>query len=92
MIIPVDSDSLNRTMVGIVDKLSSSQLLDFIRSEGKGNLLHYLLVLRCSIHMLRSLSMPHMPYCSMHMPIGWNGLSMPTERCSVCIPIAITNF
>ena len=27
--------------------------------------------------------MPSMPYCSMCMPIGWNGLSMPTEVCSV---------
>ena len=33
-----------------------------------------------------------MPYCSMHMPIGWNGLSMPTEGCSVHMPIVITNF
>ena len=36
--------------------------------------------------------MPSMPYSSMHMPIGWNGLSMPTEWCSVCMPIIITNF
>ena len=33
-----------------------------------------------------------MPYCSMHMAIGWNGLSMPTEGCSVWMPIVITNF
>ena len=32
-----------------------------------------------------------MPYCSMHMPIGWNGLSMPTDECSVHMPIIITN-
>ena len=32
-------DSLNRTQVGIIDKSSSSQLLDFIRSEGKGDFL-----------------------------------------------------
>ena len=32
-----------------------------------------------------------MPY-SMCMPIGWNGLSMPNEGCSVCMPIIITNF
>ena len=44
------------------------------------------------MHMLRSLSMPSMPCCSMHLPIGWNGLSMHTEGYSVCIPIAITNF
>ena len=36
--------------------------------------------------------MPNMPYCSVHMPIGWNGLSMPTEGCSVHIPIVITKF
>ena len=36
--------------------------------------------------------MPNMPYCSMYMPTGWNGLSMPTEGCSVCMPIVITNF
>ena len=40
-------DSLNTTPVGIVGKLSSRQLLDFIRSEGKGNLLDLILVLRC---------------------------------------------
>ena len=72
-------DSLNTTLFVVVDKLSSSQLLDFIRCEGKGDLLHYLLVLRCSMHMLRSLSMPHVPYSSIYMPIVWNGLSMPTE-------------
>ena len=33
-----------------------------------------------------------MPYCSKHMSTGWNGLSMPTEGCSVCMPIIITNF
>ena len=33
-----------------------------------------------------------MPYSSMHMPIGWNGLSMPTEGCSVHIPIGIINL
>ena len=33
-----------------------------------------------------------MPYCSMCMPIGWNGLNMPTEGCSVYMPIVITNF
>ena len=30
-------------------------------------------------------------YCSMHMPMGWEGLSMPTDGCSVCIPIIIIN-
>ena len=30
-----------------------------------------------------------MPYSSKHMPIGWNGLSMLTEGCSVCMPIVI---
>ena len=24
--------------------------------------------------------------------IGWNGLSMPTNVCSVCMPIGIVNF
>ena len=33
-----------------------------------------------------------MPYDSKQMPIGWNGLSMPTEGCSVCMPIVIINF
>ena len=33
-----------------------------------------------------------MPYGSMCMPIGWNGLNMPTEECSVCRLIAIINF
>ena len=28
-------------------------------------------------------------YCSMHMPIGWEGLSMPNDGCSVCMPIII---
>ena len=59
--------------------------------EGKGDLLCYLLVLRCSMCMLRCLSMPSMPYCSMYMPIGWNGLSITTEGCSMCMPIIITN-
>ena len=75
-----------------VPNLSSSQLMNFIRFEGRGGLLCYLLVLRCSMHMLRCLSMPSMPYCSVHMPIGWNGLSMPTEVCSVHMPIVITKF
>ena len=57
---------------------------------GKGDLLHCLLVLWYSMSMLWSLGIPSMPYGS--MPIGWNGLSMPTEGCSVCMPIVITNF
>ena len=85
-------DSINRTLVVVVNKLSSSQLLDFIRSEQKGDLLHYLLVLRCSMYMLWCLSMPSMPYSSMHMPKGWNELSMPTEGWLVCMPIVIINF
>ena len=36
--------------------------------------------------------MQNMPYCSMCIPIVWNGLSMPTEGCSVCMLIVITNF
>ena len=36
--------------------------------------------------------MASMPYGSMQMPFGWNGLSMPTEVCSVCMPIVIINF
>ena len=39
-------------------------------SEEKPNLLHYLLVLRGSMHMLRIQRMLHMPYGSMQMPIG----------------------
>ena len=85
-------DSLNRTLFVVVDKLSSSQVLDLMRSDEKGDLLHYFLVLLCSMHMLRSLSMPNMPYCSVCMVIDWNELSMPTEGCSVHMPIVITNF
>ena len=33
-----------------------------------------------------------MPYYSVHMPIGWNGLSMSTEGCFVYMPIVITNI
>ena len=32
-----------------------------------------------------------MPYCSICMAIGWNGLSMPTDGCSVHMHIIITN-
>ena len=42
--------------------------------------------------MLRCLSMPSMPYSSKHMPIGWNGLSMPSEMCSMCMSNVIINF
>ena len=30
-------------------------------------------------------------YCSMHMPIGWEGLSMSTDGCAVHMPIIIIN-
>ena len=33
-----------------------------------------------------------MSYCSMCMPIGCNGLNMPTEGCSVHVPIVISNI
>ena len=33
-----------------------------------------------------------MPHGSMQMPIGLNGLGMPTEGCSVCMPIVIISF
>ena len=33
-----------------------------------------------------------MHYCFMYMPIGWNGLNMPTEGCSVHMPIVMTKF
>ena len=39
--------------------------------------------------MLYIQSIPSMPYGSMGMAIGWNGLSMPTKECSVCMPIVI---
>ena len=42
--------------------------------------------------MLRCLSLTNMPFCSMDMPIGWHGLSMPTEGNSVHMLIVITNF
>ena len=32
-----------------------------------------------------------MLYGSMQMSFGWNGLSMPTEGCSVHMPILIIN-
>ena len=41
------------------------------------------------MHMLWIQSMPH---GSMQMSIGWNGLSMSTEGCSVHAPIVIINF
>ena len=31
--------------------------------------------------------MPKMFHCSVCMPIGWEGLSMPTDGCSVHMPI-----
>ena len=31
-------------------------------------------------------------YGSLHMPIGWNGLNMPTKGCSMYMPIVIINF
>ena len=37
-------------------------------------------------------SIPSMPYASVEMPIGWNGLSTPTKGCSVHMPIVIINF
>ena len=37
-------------------------------------------------------SMSNMPYGSMWIPIGWNGLSMPTEGCSMGMPIVIIKF
>ena len=42
--------------------------------------------------MLQSLGMPSIPYSSMYMNIGWNGLTMPTEGCSAHMPIIITKF
>ena len=33
-----------------------------------------------------------MPYGSLQMLIGWNGLNMPTEGCSVHMSIFIINF
>ena len=30
-------------------------------------------------------------YCSMHIPIGFEGLNMPTDGCSVYIPIITVN-
>ena len=44
------------------------------------------------MHMLKIQSMPSMPYGSMQMSIGWNGLSIPPEGCSVCMPVVIINF
>ena len=36
--------------------------------------------------------MARMFCCSVHMFIGWEGLSMPTDWCSVHMPIIIINF
>ena len=45
------------------------------------------------VHTLNSIqSMPSMTYGSMWMSIGWNGLSLPTEGCYVCMLIVIINF
>ena len=33
-----------------------------------------------------------MPCGSKQIPIDWSGLNMPTEGCSVNMPIVITNF
>ena len=30
-------------------------------------------------------------YCSVHMPMGWEGLCIPTDGCSVHMPIIIIN-
>ena len=35
--------------------------------------------------------MASMPYCSICMPVGWQGLGMPTDGSSVCTPIVIIN-
>ena len=57
-------DSQNRT--SCCSRLAVIQpQLDFFSSEEKPNLLHYLLVLGCSMHMLWIQSMPSMPYGSM---------------------------
>ena len=44
------------------------------------------------MHMHRWMSMPSMTYCSMCMSIGWNGLSLHTDGCSVWMPVIIINF
>ena len=30
-----------------------------------------------------------MPSCSMNMPFGWNGLSMPTDGCLCACPLSL---
>ena len=85
-------DSLNSTTCCCSKIAFIQPQLDFFRSKEKPNLLHYLLVLRCSMHMFWIQSMPSMPYGYMGMPIGWNVLSMPSEGCSLCMPIVIINF
>ena len=82
--------SINRTCCSRLAFIQTQ--LDLFRSEENPNLLCYLLVLRYSMWMLWIKSMPGIPYGFMHMPIGWNGLSMPTEACSVCMSIVIINF
>ena len=60
----------------------------------KNKLLCLIWVLGCFMCMLRwgcSLCMPRMFYCSMHRLIGWEGLSMVIDGCSVHIPIIIIN-
>ena len=38
-----------------------------------------------------SQSMSKMIYCFIHMCIGWDGLSKPTNGCSVYMPIMFVN-
>ena len=44
------------------------------------------------VHAPNSEHIPSMPYYTIQIPIGWNGLSIPTEGCSLCVPNAIINF
>ena len=37
------------------------------------------------------MSMPKVFYCSVHMPMGWEGLSIPTDGCSLYMPIMFVN-
>ena len=50
-----------------------------------------MLLIGSKIFYAHALKSEHAQYCSVHMPIGLNGLGMPNEGCSMCMPIVITN-
>ena len=65
------------------------QLLDLLGPSKKGISAPYMssMMFNAHVHMVSSLSMTKMFYCSMHVAIQWEVLSMPTDGCSVYMPI-----